>query len=129
MVVREHVRAVTPFTITVSDFGWFSDDPADQTLYLNVVQNPQLAVFAYALTEAVKTATKGWMRKRVGGKEFHPHISLARHLSHDTTKQVSRFVAREGHKRFENVLLDPLTLFRVEGSSYVVETDFKLAYA
>ncbi|MBI3572529.1 2'-5' RNA ligase family protein [Candidatus Kaiserbacteria bacterium] len=126
--VRELLQLFGSFNLTVYGFGRFWDNPEDQTLYLDVMYDPQLELFADMLTARIGRLPDSRVAARVGGS-FHPHVSVARHLSHEKAESVDRFVTRERSPRFEGVQLDALTLFRVEGSSYVAEKEFRLGGA
>src|SRR3989344_1915489 len=76
--MQANLAVVKLFRVTLRHWGWFTENPSDQTLYLGVQAEQRLDTFAHDMAEYLSVFSNGAVKPLT---RFTPHISIARHLT------------------------------------------------
>jgi len=109
-----------PFTLEFSGFDSFGTE----TFYLGVKRSQELNLLSHVLGERLMETVTGSREETEGKSEqtlFHPHVSLARHLTGETQELARQFFSRDIERHFPPVRIGDFRLYRLDGDQYVVE--------
>ncbi|MBI3572531.1 2'-5' RNA ligase family protein [Candidatus Kaiserbacteria bacterium] len=107
--VSRSCRETEPFELTFSGFGWFSENPESQILYLPALAHTRLEAFARELTALAEEETR---KPILMPTVYIPYIGIARYLtSRQTARAGELFESDEGAPLLTTVA-DQVILYR-----------------